>query len=326
MGFLNNKDDQKSSKPEYLLDITETPKLVRPLAAAPSTHWGHQIPQVTAAGIDGKPRAIRKYGYQLCTKTGRTGTNCQCCQNKDPLWHLLEQKTKTNSKGQRVDFPMRPTHLLPVLELATGEVKILKGGNGLYKDMDAWHDMQPDNKKNLMRCEWGVLKSGVGILTQYKTIRNDETAFTPTAEHLEEAKRLLALALQDMAPQPPDKFKEHITGDGYVADPTATTAPVTAATTTVDDVSPPWDTTTTVVAPPPVVQPAAVKSDGKLVAADFANWLGMQPEFQGIGVINNLVPVLQAEIGDVNYHKCSSEQLEALKAVLTKKLAAMRSK
>jgi hypothetical protein len=56
----------------------------------------------------------------------------------------------------------------------------------------------------------------------------------------------------------------------------------------------------------------------------FSSWLNSQPEFQGMGMIQTLLPILKKEVGHAEYYKLSEHQLETLRMALESKLGEMR--
>jgi hypothetical protein len=356
MGFLNNSGDQKSKKPDYLLDVTDVPKRVRPLFPAPESLWGHNIPEVVQLGLDGKtPQTLRRYSYELCVSQSRSGAGCNPCVTQDPLWALVDQATRFNKKGQRVDFPKKPTHLLPVKEMDTGSIKILKGGNGVYKNMDEWYETQSQGQKDLTRCDWMMSKAGTGKKTQYSAVRQDATPFTPTAEDLAEARRLMELAKKDMAPATGEKFIQMINGDGVPSMSgvagggfigtggqgggsgvntsslpsqesgflSSMPAPLTESVPT--PVIMPSATPVAVASQANTANTARTNAAGQAHGA-FAKWLNEQSEFAGIGIIQSMIPMLKKyNDGSGDYIALAPDKLDALRAAMTQELEALRA-
>lgn len=299
---------------------------------------------------DGKPFTERKYATEICVSTGRSGAGCNPCTTQDPMWHKLDKNSQTTKKGARADFPKKVIHLLPVLDLSTGKVRILKGGNKTFENMGGWLATQASNAQDLRRCEWNIWKEGKGITTSYHTVRSDATAFTVTPEIEVEIKLALEKAQKDMAPATREAFLKMISGDAELnmssADNQATvTMPVPTQQTSAGllvTVPPaqvftplpsPVDTqafsfadaaSATPVKPATPVTPTAPQTAS--VVEEFTVWCNTQPEFQGVGTFNNLIPVLQEKIGGVNYHACTNEQLVMLKEALTTKLNTIRAK
>jgi hypothetical protein len=58
----------------------------------------------------------------------------------------------------------------------------------------------------------------------------------------------------------------------------------------------------------------------------FATWISAQPELQGMGILEILVPSMREAVGTIDYHKCTPEQLLTAKAALETTLAKMRAK
>lgn len=333
MGLLNNNENKLGGT---YFDITEQPKGFRPLAKDTTSVWVHSVPGITTVGPDGQPKTLRKYATEICVSTGRSGAGCTPCLTPDPMWDKVDAKTKYNKKGLRTDFPKKMAHLLPVLDLTTGKTIILKGGNQLFEDMAKWLQSQPENGRDLRRCEWQAWKSGKGMTTKYNTVRLDATNFQATPEMEAEAAEMIQKALADMAPMKLEAFMATVAGDAtsqepnqaavqvpsfpnpsVVAAPTAQTIPQQPAVTFTAPVPP--------AAPAPVVT-APVAPPAANVMEEFTQWCNSQPEFQGMGTFNNLIPVLQEKIGSVNYHACTPEQLTTLKAALTAKLEGLRKK
>ncbi len=335
MGFLNSNDGGGKKVSDIYLDLSEVPEKFRPLAKQPTSVWIHRINTVKVIGPDAQPKQLRKYATEICVSTGRSGAGCYPCTTQDPMWDKLEAKNKTNKKGARVDFPKACTHLLPVLSLSTGKVKILKGGNQLYEDMDKWFDVQPDERsKDLRRCEWQAYKTGKELFTKYNTVRLDATPFQVTPELEAEAAVMMEKAKLDMAPLKLEQFMEAINGGetplnnntATVSVPSVATSGYVQSTTATVPQQPDVPTSFSFeprVSPIPVsAAPAGVAS----VVDTFSAWVNQQPEFQGMGALENLIPVLQEKIGGVNYHKCTAEQIALIQSALTTKLSSIRAK
>ena len=345
MGFLNNKEGGATKLGGVYLELSEEPKRFRPLAKSPTSIWIHRINPIKIIGPDAQPKQLRKYATEICVSTGRSGAGCFPCTTPDPMWDKLEQKNKTNKKGARTDFPKSCVHLLPVLDLVTGKVVVMKGGNQLYEDMDKWYDMQDENGKDLRRCEWQAFKTGKDIFTKYNTVRLDATSFQMTPELEAEAAIVLEKAKADMAPLSRDQFMAAVNGDvdpmgpntnqatvsvppagamGFGIQGAASSLGVVAVGSNVPQ-QPSIPSTFTFepkVSPIPITPAPAVQANSAL--EEFTVWCNQQPEFQGVGTFNNLIPVLQEKIGGVNYHSCTADQLVMLKGALTDKLNAIR--
>ena len=343
MGFLNNNNGGGSKLGGAYLELSEEPKRFRPLAKQPTSIWIHRINPVKVIGPDAQPKLLRKYATEICVSTGRSGAGCLPCLTQDPMWDKLEAKNKVNKKGARTDFPKSCVHVLPVLDLTTGKVCVLKGGNQLYEDMDKWFEMQAEPNKDLRRCEWQAFKTGKDIFTKYSTVRLDATPFQMTPELEAEAAIVIAKAQADMAPLSKEAFMDTINGDtdptntgpntATVSVPSSFNGAVTGGVTIPSSVpsvpqQPEIPTSFTFepkVSPIPVTPPPAVPQPVNMVEV-FSTWVNQQPEFQGMGAFDNLIPVLQAQLGSVNFHACTPVQLEQLKAALTAKLDGVRAK
>jgi hypothetical protein len=347
MGLIDNT----SSQSEIYFEVTGAQKPFRPLSKDTTSIWCHSIPGVDGTSPEGKPFTERKYSTELCVSTGRSGTGCNPCSTQDPLWHKLDKNTQTNRKGARADFPKKVIHLLPVLDLTTGKVRILKGGNKTFENMGGWLATQAPNVQDLRRCEWNIWKEGKGIKTSYHTVRSDATPFTITPEVEAEMKLAIDKAQKDMAPSSREAFLEMIYGEtGLIDSPAGNQVAVTMpAFTQVSEAPPVTQVITQTVVSPPPPPPAAVPAftfaeassaasvkpnmptspvapPTASVVEEFTVWCNSQPEFQGVGTFNNLIPVLQEKIGGVNYHSCTNEQLVMLKEALTTKLNTIRVK
>lgn len=338
MGFLKDS----ASAPSIYTEIKEEPVVVRPMASKPQSIWVHKIQEVVT--MKGNEEVVvRRFSQETCTANNRTGQGCTLCSTPDPLWHMLKHDEQHNRAGKRMDFPKSPVHLLPVFNQTLGQVEVLKGGNQLFEEMDKWYDMQAEREKDLRRCDWRVWKTGQKKRTKYESLRLDPTAFDFTDSLMEEAKAVIQKALQDRQPSDPARLLQAIrggegAGDASVALPmSAPTMQLPAQTPTFGQsvqvpVSQP--VAAPVVAPPPPVvaasTPPAVKVAEAGAAASkaevdaFGQWISQQTEFQGMGMINNLVPMMRSEVGHVDYHKLSSAQLVSLRAALEAKLASTR--
>jgi hypothetical protein len=273
----------------------------------------------------------------VCSSTGTGGGGCSVCAKRDPLWKYLGQREQYNSKKATVHFPKGKVFLLPVLKVSTGEVRVLKGGNQTFEQMDKWYDTQTGSNQDLSRCEWSLWKTGQKERTKYESARLDATAFTPTQEQLNQAKLLMAQAMADLKPMPDADFDALVSGDQELM-ATADAAPgatqVQASTPPAPqpavDSTPPWDPPAPQVpvqapraqaAPTPAPRPP---SGNGLSSNEFSVWVASQPEFTGAGMIQNLIPAVKAKINDINYQKCSPEQLVDLKAHLQGVLDGLR--
>jgi hypothetical protein len=338
MGFLS----ENSGGPSVYLTVGDdkNKKLVRPLGAKPQSLWVHKIQEVKTMGPNNQMITLRRFRHETCTATGRNGVGCYLCNTPDPLWHMLSKEEQTNKKGQRVDFPKTPIHILPVYEHTAAEVVVMRGGNQLFEEMDKWYDTQADRMKDLGRCDWQVWKTGQGKRTEYKSSRMDVSHFDVTPELIEKAKSVVAKALVDRNPTAPDILAKIINGDmdkpvDPVGLPETAAVPALPSPSTVSASVPTPTTLPPVVTPtvpkveaPPVapVTAAPGQAAGRNVVDEFSSWVSQQPEFSGMGAINVFIPAIREKVGHVEYHKLSAEQLTDLKTYLNGKLADMRAK
>lgn len=203
MAFLNN------SGLDIFLEIPAEPasKLFRPLAKEPKQIWGHGFPTPeTAVQIPGGQATVlrlRDYHFEVCTAVDKRGTGCACCSSTDPAWALLGAKDQTNKKGHRVDFPKRPIYLLPVWSYADNAIKILRGGNQVYENMDKWDT----EGRDIRDCDWKVFKTGQAKTTKYFTSRQDSSTFTVNIDKAA-FDSAWADALKEYMPTPVDKLMQ----------------------------------------------------------------------------------------------------------------------
>lgn len=326
MGLVKNEEGGKKVSDLYL-ELSDVPKRFRPLAKDTVSVWIHKINSVKIIGPDAQPRILRKYATEICVSTGRSGAGCYPCTTQDPMWDKLDAKSKTNKKGARTDFPKSCVDLLPVLDLDTGKVKIMKGGNQLYENMGLWLATQPDSGKDLRRCEWTATKTGKELFTKYSTMRLDATQFQASAELEAEAAIMMERAKQDMAPLKLEQFMAAINGGEIPLNNNTTTVSVPAVNMS-SSVSQQPEVPATFTFEPKVtpipVTPAVM--GGVSIIDTFSTWVNQQPEFQGMGAFDNLIPILQEKIGGVNYHKCTPEQIALIQTALTAKLSSIRAK
>jgi hypothetical protein len=199
MAFLNN------SGLDIFLEIPVEPasKLFRPLTKEPVQIWGHGFPTPEVAVVlpNGQSTLLRlrDYHFERCVAVDKRGTGCICCNTTDPAWNVLGPKEQTNKKGHRVDFPKRPVYLLPVWSYADNAIKVLRGGNQVYENMDKWDT----EGRDIRDCDWKVWKTGTRMTTKYHTSRQDSSTFTATQEE-SAIKAALADALREYEPTPPD--------------------------------------------------------------------------------------------------------------------------
>jgi hypothetical protein len=329
MGFLDS-----SSNDSVILTVTNEEKLLRPLAKRPQTVWVHKIHRVQVPGPDEQiPTVLRKFKFEVCLGA-RNG--CALCAMKDPLWNKLDEDSKFDRNKKPVHFPKTPQHLLPVYLHSDKSVWVLRGGNQMFEEMDKWYDKQPKDKQDLARCDWSVWKEGTFKKTQYKSMRQDESAFPFTDELMKTAKDLLAASFNEYKPLSSSDLTKVVNGqdpdDGsannaFVLPPLTAQQPQLTATA---QLTPQFHDLTT-VAPPAgsLTVPAAptAQPTGGLALGAFQEWVNSQPEFKNMGLVNTFIPLLKESLnGSVEYNKCSPEQLSSLQTALTAKLAAMRSR
>jgi hypothetical protein len=269
---------------------------------------------------------MRKFSTEICVSTGRSGAGCNPCTTQDPLWEKLDQKTKYNKKGARADFPKKVIHLLPVMDLTTGNVRILKGGNKTFENMGGWLQTQSGAAQDLRRCEWNIWKVGKGMTTTYHTVRSDATPFQVTPEMEAEIQAVMARAMDDLAPMKRDVFLASISGEEGPEDTNTTPAfaPTQPAPIQPAPAQAPAFTPASAKPLVAVIPTAPVASATTGVLEEFTAWCNGQPELQGMGAFNNLIPILQAKLGSVNYHACTPEQLADLRVTLQAKLDSIR--
>lgn len=361
MGFLSQDKGSKSNN--TYLETAEEPKTCRPVVASPTPVWVHTIPEVKTTGPSGQPVVVRRFATEACTSNSRSGVGCQCCTTQDPLWNLLDAKSKVNKKGQRVDFPKKCIHVMPVFDHTTASVRVLKGGNQLYEVMDQWYESQPEGQKDLRRCDWKVWKTGKGLLTRYNVVREDASTFNFTQAMVTDGQAVLQKAIQDLAPAAPDEFQKMINGEdpnqpeasrlGQFAVQHATgflssSVPAPTQSTVVSTVTSPYQAPVTVpsvvlptavtqpavfTVPVPVpttptpVQPVAPVATGTSALTEFISWINTQPELCGTGILKHLMPTLKEQLnGSTDFHACSPEQLTALRLALSNKLNSIRNR
>ena len=331
MGFLN----ESSRGPQIYLEVTETGKLLRPLLPRPQSVWCHKIQEVKTMGPAGQPVTIRKFQYETCTATGRNGIGCLLCNSQDPLWHLLTNEEQTNRKGQRVDFPKAPIHLLPVYDHSLNDVVVMKGGNQIYEEMDKWYESQKSNlqDQDLRRCDWRISKTGALKKTKYAGVRLDVSFFEMTPDLLEKAKNVMARALSDRAPTAPDLLMKIIKGDtGTTELPESAAVPSLTAPALTPPLALPQVAMPDLpkVAVPEPVMVHVEAAPGQAASRDeldvFSSWVSTQKEFNGMNAVDNLLPVLKKFIGHCDYSHLSAKQLDDLKVHLQAQLQTMRAK
>lgn len=331
MGFLNQNGggDGKPRVNDLYLEITGDAKKIRPLMSEPKSIWVHRIFSVETTNADGQKVFLRRFSTEVCTSNSRNGVGCQACTTQDPLWDKLDTKSKYNSKGQITHFPKQCLFLGPVFDHTLGDVRVLRGGNGTFGEMDKWYEAQPEGMKDLGRCDWNVWKTGAGIKTEYNMVRFDASDFKLDPELKEKCKTVMERAFSDLTPTPHEVFLNKIKGESEFESPTQESKPVTSGfmaraqeptpVETKPQPPPPAQTTTT----PPTLKAAPDTND---TLTSFVKWINEQKEFQAMGMINTFIPMLKELNGGVaSYHQLPPEKLEALQQALSAKLEAVRS-
>lgn len=321
MPFINSSapKDSKQNKDSAYLEVTDDRKTVRPGLQEPESTWVHRIPSVKVKAPNGKDVQIRGYRTEACTSTNKSGAGCRGCTTPDPLWHLLTEKDKFNKNGKRVDFPKTVVHVLPVVEVVDGSVKIMKGGNQLFEKMGTWLGSQSDQLKDLRRCNWQVWKVGAkgSLTTKYYSDRDDASPYSFTPEQLTNIASVLEKAKNDLQPGDLEEWQTFIKGvDADMA--AGVTAPAADPA--------PWASPQTTTVTTPVTVTASNPEDQKAALLSFSEWLSKQPEYSnGSNVVVNLVPALREHLnGDISYNKLDRAGLERLQAFLANRLATMR--
>lgn len=203
MGFLSIKSQS------IFLSIDSKARVVRPLAEAPLGKWVFNIPtcKIVPEG-GGKEKTIRYYRV-LDADFSQWPRN-----NPDPLWHHLDNKDQYNTRGERVDFPMRPIHYLPVWSYSDEDIKIVRQGNQYYEEMAKYADAG----NNVMTCDWVCWTEGDGRFKEYKVTRNDSSPFTIQLDQnvvKEKINALMEQALKDILPFPDEAaMVAYISGQG----------------------------------------------------------------------------------------------------------------
>lgn len=326
MPFINSAaPKEKSSGDSAYFEVTEDQKNLRPGAPLPESTWVHKYASVKVVAPNGKEVQVRGFRSEACTSTNKSGVGCRGCTTKDPLWDLLTDQNKFNRSGMRVDFGKTVLHVVPVVDLVDGVMRILKGGNQTFEKMATWlNNQKSDELKDLRRCEWSIWKTGKGMTTKYFSDRQDASPFNFTPELVEAAKVMMKKALDDLKPRTDDDFMTYIHGEDQELIESARAAfkAGVVPTMTHDETSKP-SLMQAAVTPQSTPEPTG---NNEIGLKTFVEWMNKQSEFQGGGgMITVLVPLLKEHLnGEINYHKLSTPQLEKLQAFLTTKLAAMR--
>jgi hypothetical protein len=149
------------------LKVDANAKIVRPLSQKTIGKWVHIIPSCDVIK-DNKKISLRYF-----TMVDADFSKFMK-ENVDPLWDLLDNDSKFNQKGERVDFPLRPQHVLAVWSYSDNDVKIVKQGNQFYEEMVKYFDQGGD----ITTCDWACWAEGSGRRgKKYKTSRRDSSPF-----------------------------------------------------------------------------------------------------------------------------------------------------
>lgn len=187
MSFLQIK------KTSIYLQVTNTPKLIRPLFKGAEGRWVHSIPGCNKVTPDGKKEVIR-YFRQVDANFTQWLKN-----NPDPLWDMLSPEDKFDRNNDRQDFSVRPLHLLPVWDYEEQDVKLARQGNQFFEEMVKWYDQGGD----VTACDWMVYTEGKGRRSSYKSVRQDQSPFQcPLDPQALQAKcqELMTQGLNDLLP------------------------------------------------------------------------------------------------------------------------------
>lgn len=191
MGFLKIKSSS------IYLEVTNQPKLIRPLFKETEGRWCHSIPSCKSRDLSGKQVTLRKFSM-VDADFSQWMKN-----NPDPLWDKLDGMDQTNQKGERRDFPLRPMSLLPVWDYnandGKGDVKMVKQGNQFFEEMVKYYDQGGD----VTNCDWMCWTEGEGRRKNYKTSRQDKSPFNcpiSQEELQQKCQEVMEKALSDLRP------------------------------------------------------------------------------------------------------------------------------
>lgn len=163
MGFLTIKGNS------VYLNVDTTAKPIRPLIKEAISVWCRAIPSCDLVGPDGKPKTIRSF------KMVDANFSQWMKNNPDPLWDKLDPFDKfKQDKTTRVDFTLKPIHILPVWSYADNDVKVVKQGNQFFAEMDKYYDAGGD----VTACDWMCWYEGQSRRKKYNTSRKDTSPFT----------------------------------------------------------------------------------------------------------------------------------------------------
>ena len=189
------------------LTIDETARVVRPLAKKPICKWVYNIPEASRLGPDRKKQILR--GFKQIDQDHPIARLIK--DAVDPLWELCDPRSQFKKSGERVDFPTKPTLILPVWSYADSDVKIIKQGSQLFDEMEKYDEAQG----NIMSCDWTVWKKGSGFQTEYSSSRHDVSMFNvqPIDAVMAKATQLMDKALSDLFPfKTQEAFVKYVQG------------------------------------------------------------------------------------------------------------------
>ena len=193
MSLINN------SAETIYFTTTGTAKPFRPLTPDAISIWCHTVQSVTEPLENNKVKVIRPFTSVKCGSP-----KCLLCGKDDPLWGRLTPHQQTNRSKQDVHFPKSKVHFLPILDLSTNKIKVIRGGARTFESMAGWLTMQPQELRDLTRCQWQVWKTGAGLSTVYTMSRDDQTKFDITPELTAEVALAMKQVDQDLSPNEQD--------------------------------------------------------------------------------------------------------------------------
>lgn len=318
MGFMNDKQ-QKEKKPNVTyLDVPENgTKRIRPLSKVPTSRWVHAINEVKKE-VNGRLETVRYFSTVPCISVNKSGSGCDPCLTKDPLWDYLPPTQQRTQKGVVTHFPKRQQFEVFVWDYELNDVRMLRGKQ-VFEGMNVWWDSRKnESEKDASRLDWIVSKKGSGDRTKWTMSPDEVSKFEMTPEVQQKLQECQARHAEDTKTLSAEEFRRRIYGStGVPAETQTSNDTPKAAASVVDD--PPFDPTP---APAPVLPAPAAKSNMPL--ADFSKWLTQQQEFQGAGMTRVLIPALMEKINRVDYQSLSPDELPALKVHLEKVLTKLR--
>jgi len=197
----------KVNKQSIYLTVDANPKLIRPLYLQPEGVWIRSIPGCSVVGPDGKKQNIRFF------RTVDANFSNWMKDNPDPLWDRLDSNDKHNQKNERVDFPIRLIHIMPVWSYADEDLKVVKLGQQFYEEMSKYHDAGG----NVTSCDWMCWADGTGRRKKYLTSRKDQSQFSvPIDPQVLQVKcqEMMKQAFEDLRPfKTEEEMIKHIMGE-----------------------------------------------------------------------------------------------------------------